>query len=242
MKKTILTAIVFFLCIFLCDAQNLRGGFGHAYFGTAFNLSPNIQSDLEVSSLLGKDLQLNRLAKFGGGGGYGLFAGRILLGGSGFGYEVSDGTVRGQATVTMGGGFVNLGYLVTVKDNLLSFPYIGVGGNGMKLKLKNNTSDESFTIGSKTIAPGSTMNFQAGGISFEAGYAVKFLTFSTNEPGSHGGLMIGLQAGTYLFTGISDWHEERSDDMIPTFSTAYAFSPYLRITIGGGGFKSVDDE
>lgn len=240
MKRYILTGIAI-ACAGFSLAQSLRGGFGHGYFGAAYNISPGIEKDLQVSSLLGNDLQLNRLARFGGGGGYALFGNRILLGGSGFGYRVSDATARGQATLTMGGGFVNIGYLTVYRDNILGFPYAGIGGKGLKAKIKNNTSDESFNIGNRVIRPGEYINLYSGGISFELGYALKFLTFSVKEPGGHGGFMVGVQAGTYIFTGMEDWHEKSSDDVIANFATPYSFSPYLRITIGGGGF-SVSEE
>jgi hypothetical protein len=48
--------------------------------------------------------------------------------------------------------------------------------------------------------------------------------------------MVGIQAGTYMFAGVEDWHEEDTDDLVTSMSKPYAFAPYLRITIGGGGF------
>jgi hypothetical protein len=238
MIKLLVAAIVLLTCSAVAIGQNLRGGFGHAYFGTAFNVSPGIQKDLSASSILGNGIQLNRFAKFGGGGGYALLSKRIMLGGSGFGYKVSDATARGQATVSMGGGFVNIGYMVVSRNNMLSFPYIGIGGNGMKMKLSNDTQDESFDLGNKVIGPGEYKDLRSGGVSFEIGYALKFLTFSVKETGGHGGFMVGVQAGTYLFAGMERWHEQPSEDMISKFSTPYSFSPYLRITIGGGGFST----
>ncbi|HEY0745025.1 MAG TPA: hypothetical protein VGD40_26350 [Chryseosolibacter sp.] len=239
MKKYFLAIV--FSAISLCqtNAQNLRGGFGHAYFGTAMNISPEIQNDLSTSSLLGSDLQLNRLGVFGGGGGYGVF-GRLLLGGSGLGYRVADATSQGQATLSLGGGFVNLGYIATLRENVMTFPYIGIGGKGMNLRVKNDT-DQPFLIGNRSVAPGRELKLNSGGISFEAGYAVKVFTFFLNEPGSrHHGFIVGLQAGTYIFAGLEDWHIESSQDMVPSFSKAYSFSPYIRLTIGGGGFKVLD--
>jgi hypothetical protein len=49
--------------------------------------------------------------------------------------------------------------------------------------------------------------------------------------------MVGLQIGTYFFSGIDNWHEKNTDDVIPVFSRPHVFSPYLRLTIGGGGFS-----
>lgn len=224
------------LLVQVATCQEIRGGFGHGYFGAGLNLSPAIQKDLSSPSLLGSDLQLNRVGIFGGGGGYGLFGRRWLLGGSGVGFRVADATERGEATLSMGGGFINVGYLTTLKESMMSYPYIGIGGNGIDLKVRNST-DEPMSIGNQVIATGDYTKLNAGGISFEAGYAFKFLTFSLAEEGYHGGLMLGIQAGTYIFTGISDWREMSTDEMVSSFSKAYSLSPYIRLTIGGGGFS-----
>jgi hypothetical protein len=240
LNKTIMKTILLMVCVVLSAeiavGQGIRGGgFGHGYIGTALNISPDIQRDLRSSSLLGSELQLNRPGVFGGGGGYGVFGNRLLLGGSGLGFKVSDATSRGEATLSIGGGFVNVGYLVTIKDNMFSFPYIGVGANGMTLKVKNR-SNETFAFGDRDVVSGDFIELTSGGMSFEAGYAFKVLTFSLREEGSHGGLMVGVQAGTYIFTGLQDWNEATTGDIVPSFSKAYSFSPYLRLTIGGGGF------
>ncbi len=240
MRKITLISILmvgYSLTIQQLVAQNIRGGFGHGAFGPVYNISPSIINDLKDPFLLGNDIKLNGLAMLGGGGGYGLLKNNILIGGSGFGYKIADATSRGQATFSIGGGFVNLGYLVIAKRSMIAYPYIGIGATGMNLKLKNNTSGESFNLGSAAIAPGQRKNFNCGGMGFEIGYAVKLLTFSIDEVGPHGGFMVGLQAGTYFFSGVDDWYEEKTDDVISTFSRPNAFSPYLRITIGGGGFN-----
>lgn len=236
MRKNILISLIMVMVSYSL-AQQLRGGFGHAFVGTAFNVSPGIQNDLGSSSLLGNDLQLNHFARVAGGGGYGLIGGKVLLGGSGYGYQVADATNRGQATLSVGGGFVNVGYLIVQRDNLLAFPYFGMGGNGMRLKIKNGTSDNVFDLGNKTINPGRYLNLNSAGLSFEIGYSMQFLTFSLAEDGGHGGLMIGLQAGAYIFSGLEDWHEQNSDDLVASLSATSAFSPYVRLTIGGGGFS-----
>lgn len=217
-------------------AQVIRGGFGYGYVGLAMNISPDIQHDLSASAILGSGLRLNRPGILGGGGGYGVLGKRILLGGSGSGYRIADATSRGQATLSTGGGFVNLGYLISIRQGSFAYPYIGIGGRGMRLSVKN-TTDELFDVGGKVVAPGESIRLNCGGIGFEAGYGIQFLTFSMAETGSCGGLMVGLQVGTYVFAAIEDWHEGSSNDMIPAFSEGYSIAPYIRLTIGGGGFS-----
>ena len=51
--------------------------------------------------------------------------------------------------------------------------------------------------------------------------------------------MIGIQAGGYFFVGTEDWHEKSSDDLLLGLSNALTFAPYVRLTIGGGGFKKI---
>jgi hypothetical protein len=38
---------------------------------------------------------------------------------------------------------------------------------------------------------------------------------------------------------MNDWNDESVDLQISGLSKPIAFSPYLRITIGGGGFKNI---
>jgi hypothetical protein len=238
MKRNIFAAIVGMVISTSALSQNLAGAMGHAYFGSTLNISSGIQENLRVPSLLGGDLQLNRFARLSGGGGYRLIDGRFLIGGSGFGYSVSDATARGKATLSMGGGFVNIGYLLFAKRNLMGFPYIGFGGYGTTLRLKNDTDDDFFNIDNKTINPGQHESLRSGGMGLEVGYSLTFLKFSVRNEESTSGFMIGLQAGTYFFTGIEDWHEKPVDGSTVDVTQAYLFTPYLRVTIGGGGFSS----
>ena len=238
MRKFTLLSILLICCAAQqLWAQSIRGGFGHGAFGPAYILAPSVVNDLKDPSLLGNEFQLNGLSMLSGGGGYGLLNNKILIGGSGFGYKISDATSRGQATFSSGGGFVNLGYLMVARKTMIAFPYIGLGASGMSLKLKNSTSDESFNLGNMTIAPGQSSTFNCESVGFEIGYAIKLLTFSIYEPGHHGGFMVGLQAGSYFFSGVDNWYEKETDDVVASFSRVRAFSPYLRITIGGGGFN-----
>lgn len=236
MRRIVYTCSLVIGCSACLFAQNIHGGFGYGFFGPVYNLSPTVQNDLRVPSLLGDEFQLNGLAMLSGGGGYGLLNNNILIGGSGFGYKISDATQRGQATFSIGGGFVNFGYLLMAKKNMMSFPYFGIGACGMNLKLKNDTPDDIFDLGSVSIEPGNSKNFSSSGIGFEIGYAFKVLTFTMDELGSHGGFMVGLQVGTYYFSGIDNWYEKDTDEVVPAFSRPHAFAPYVRITIGGGGF------
>jgi len=236
MRKNILTCILLGWCAVQLFAQPIRGGFGYGFFGPLYNLSPTIENDLKVPSLLGDGLHLNGVTMLGGGGGYGLLNNNILLGGSGFGYKISDATERGQATFSQGGGFINFGYLHFTKKSMMGFPYFGIGACGMNLELRNDTPDDIFNLGSVTIVPGQSMSFSSASIGLEIGYSIMLLTFPTEEIGNQGGFMVGLQAGSYYFSGIENWHEQGTDNVVPTFSKPYSLSPYIRITIGGGGF------
>ena len=221
------------------NAQNIRGGFGFGYFGPALNRSQNLQYDLRRSASLGRNLKVNRLEILGGGGGYGLFSNGVLLGGSGMGYTVTDATERGQLNLAMGGGFVNVGYILMKRQNIISFAYIGVGGYETKLRVKNTTEGEPILVGDQQIRIGEYLHLHNQGMSFEVGYAFQLLAFSLPEHGSEGGLIVGLQAGTYIFLGTEDWHNESTNDFLLSFSDPFTLAPYIRLTIGGGGFKVV---
>ncbi|ELR68477.1 hypothetical protein C900_00311 [Fulvivirga imtechensis AK7] len=218
------------------ESQHLDGGFGYGYFGAAWNISPDIQQDIENRAFLGPGFSFDLPGRLLGGGGYGLFYNRMLLGGSGFAYRISGATNRGEATLSQGGGFVNIGYITLLKDNIFGFPYVGIGGYSINLRLKNYTSDESFELGNQLVEPGGYMDLTTRGISIEAGYSLKFLTFSLAGPGSRGGFMIGVQVGTFISAFNSGWNEENTGDEIAMLSKPGTFAPYLRVTIGGGGF------
>ncbi|MGC1240888.1 MAG: hypothetical protein WA874_04825 [Chryseosolibacter sp.] len=241
MLRILFTVVQILVSVCLLQGQNVRGGFGHGYFGPVLNVFQNLQNDLRTPSSLGKKLETTRLETLGGGGGYGLFSNGVLLGGSGMGYTVTDATERGQVNLAMGAAYLNVGYLVTKKRNVLGFPYIGVGGYEMKLRVKNSAEGESFAVGDQDVPFDEYLYLHNQGMTFEAGYSLQILTFSLPDNGSKGGLIVGLQAGTYLFVSTEDWHNESTDDVLLSFSDPFGFAPYVRLTIGGGGFKAVSD-
>ena len=72
-----------------------------------------------------------------GGGGYGVVANRLLLGGEGHALITGDGTGRGRnVSLTGGYGFFNLGYLFFPTSSLRASPLVGIGGGGLQLDIR----------------------------------------------------------------------------------------------------------
>lgn len=237
MTKIFIVAAVLATCGISAKGQSVRGAFAHANGGVALHFSPGTQRDLRSPSLLGMDLHLNRMALVAGGNALALMPNRLLLGGSAVGYRVSGATKRGEAQLLMAGALLNVGYLLTFSNRVMSYPFVGVGVNGMWLKVTNETSDDTFVFRNQTVKPGAFTRFMSRGANFEAGYTVQFLTFPLQDRRSKGGVMFGLQVGTLIFAGVEDWRESSSEQPIPSLAQALSFSPYIRLTAGLGTFS-----
>lgn len=216
------------------NAQRILAGFGNAHVGVAMNVCPDLEKDLGASSFLGPDLHLNRPSVLGGAEGY-LTLRRMMFGGSVFVITAEDETTRGRAELTIGSACIHLGYLSTIRNQLIAFPYIGAGGLQTHLNLTNSSAN-AMMLGIRTLERGQQVKLVSHGLCFEAGYSVQFLLFSLLDSDKHYGFMLGLQAGAYMFVAAEKWHVDASDESVPSFTRPISFSPYIRMTIGGGGF------
>jgi hypothetical protein len=76
-----------------------------------------------------------------GGMGFGIVGPGIILGGEGYGFsqEISGDTIIGS--ISGGYGFFNVGYQIFRKGDFFSYPFIGIGGGGSKLKLVQDAGE-----------------------------------------------------------------------------------------------------
>jgi hypothetical protein len=221
------------------NGQAVRGAFCHAYAGAGVHFSPSMQRDLRSASLLGKELQVNRLALLGGGSAFALLTNRMLLGASAIGYSVTGATGRGQVTMLIAGGFLKAGYLFSFRHRVMSYPYIGLGVNGTLLKVSNGTEDETFLVTNHRIAPGRYSRFLSRGVNLEAGYSFEYVLFPLEQRRTNRGAIIGVQAGALIFAGIEDWQVMSEGGAVPLLAQALSFSPYVRLSLGLGAFNLV---
>jgi hypothetical protein len=202
-----------------------------------------LYDELNAPNLLGSNLQQSYFGYTQGGGGYLLLTNRVLFGGTGFSSTASDITPRGQVTMKMGGGIGQIGYLILNKNRWLAFPYLGMGRNDITMKLRNNTSNNIFDLGNLEVLPGETMELRAKTVDFDFGFTMQYFVFHHYGRYRSSGFMLGLQAGTYAFVGIEDWHVKNEVNQISgLLSKPSIFMPYFRITIGGGGFRTINKD
>ena len=189
----------------------------------------------------------NRLAEAGyptftsemlslGGGGYGVVANRLLLGGEGHALTTTDGTFQGR-TVSVGGGYglFTLGYLFRPTSNLRAFPLAGVGGGGLQLEIESTGDPNNFDEilnnpnRSATVGRASLLVSLGGGIEYQFG-----------PPGKSGGVRLGLRAGYVISALNSDW--QLDENSLSGGPDATMQGPFIRLTIGGGGGSDNKDE
>ena len=219
--------------------QAVRGGFLHAYAGAGVHFSPSMQRDLRSHTLLGKDLQVNRMALTAGGSAFSLLTNRMLLGASAIGYGVTGATGRGEVTMLIAGGFLKVGYLFSFRHRVMSYPYVGLGVNGTLLKVSNGTQDETFQITDHPIGPGRYSRFLSRGVNFEAGYSFEYVLFPLEQRRTNRGAILGVQAGALIFAGVEDWQVISEGGAVPLLAQALSFSPYVRLSVGFGAFNLV---
>ncbi len=161
-----------------------------------------------------------------GGGGYGVVADVIMLGGEGYGLFTGEKAYQGRS-VSLGGGygFFNVGYLHRLTPHLRVYPMLGLGGGGLTLQIGSaeaGSFDEVLQNPNRqaTLTRGSFLVSLGGGLEYRFGDA-------------EGGFLLGLRAGYLLAPYRSDWH--LGDEVLGDGPDASLAGPFVRLTIGGGG-------
>lgn len=166
---------------------------------------------------------------FGGGGGT-LFGRRFWLGGKGYGIILpTESSDRGRAHVRGGGGGFDVGVAVINRPHALVIPYLGVGGFGVSVDVRNRTQTPMAVGAGSVLAPGEERTYDTGFWTIDAGVRTFALTFVKNGGWAAGvdiGLMTSLVPSSFEVDGIG------LRDVPPGRMTA----GYLRLMIGGGGF------
>ena len=170
-----------------------------------------------------------------GGGGYGVVANRLMLGGEGHGLLTADGSRRGRS-VSVGGGYglFNLGYLFRPASGLRAYPLIGLGGGGLQLEIESTGTADNFDAvlddpnRSASVARASLLVNLGGGLEYQFG-----------TPGEGRTARLGLRAGYMISALSSDW--QLGDHSLAGGPDASLQGPFLRLTIGGVDVSG-DDE
>ena len=228
-------ATVFLTCIALffgIRSQVAAQGFGHFSVGPVIGNFSKLERDLQQFSMFGQDFYLPASGISVGGGGFAVMDNGIMIGGNGLGaFFGSDGNANGQASLTTGGGFFNLGYPMHRDGGWLLYPYAGFGYTGTTLELSNTGRRPVSLSVSHSLHAGETEKYTTGGISLEGGVGLKKLMMRQN---SKGGFLFGIDLGTYGLPVLQGW--EHDGEKITSLTSTRAQAFYIKLSFGGGFF------
>jgi hypothetical protein len=246
--KTSFTFLVLFLTLGTVNAQdscahrcgsNLpynAGGFGHFYTGPSYFQYGEVSSYLEKPAVLNASLPV-RIGTIAGGEGTALL-GNFLIGGGGFGQNVVRTTTdSARVDVSIGGGYFKFGYICWYKNQSFGYVYGGIGWGGLNVHLENLTDETPIAFNRRNpLQPGFKADYNLAFNIYDFGISYKKLFAGHDAKDESGGFMLGFDAGCMIMAPTSEWNNNK-DDVIsgPPVPTAF-LNPYLRITIGGGGF------
>jgi len=169
-----------------------------------------------------------------GGGGHGIIN-RVIIGGEGhglFGGE-KESAISGETyktSLAVGYGFFDIGYILYSKGDLNIYPFLGLGGGGISVKIAER---EAPSFDEVLDNPKRSANLSSGGFLLNLALGVDYLLKLAEDENGEGGLVFGLRMG-YTFTPIKgDWQMDGID--VSGGPEVGITGPYIRFMIGGGG-------
>ena len=174
----------------------------------------------------------SKTAAIMGGGGLAV-ARKWVIGGEGFG--IVGRKVNGpsaEARLTGGYGFFDLGRVLWKRTGSFGALMGGFGGGGMEIEVGSTSYPESF--GAALDAPYHSTRMSKGGLMAKLSLMGQFLVTRKKRGRCFNGLVIGFDAGYVLPIYESGWMIGEKN--IGSGPASGITGPYLRITIGGGGF------
>jgi len=225
------------------NEKQISGGFGHFFIGPALFQTQTMTDYLKRNDILGAAYSPSNIGYTIGGEGAAVF-GQFIIGGGGFALiSPITSTDAGMARATIGGGYFKMGYLFYKKQNTFMFAYAAVGGSGYNIELSNLSDSVSLHFNHKApITPAAKENYSVSGFLMDLGVSLKTIPLggiADNKRGNKkekGGLILGFDAGCFLVLPTSKWSTEKIVVSGPP-NLPQLLSPYIRLTIGGGGFN-----
>jgi len=216
---------------------DFSGGYGHFYTGVGWIEPSDLVSHLQSPEVFGSSFTWDNVAINTGIEGYAEIH-RLLVGGGGFGLLSQDmESDPGVMRFGFGGGYAKVGYVVYQQPRYFASLMAGFGGGVMYVGIEN-LSDEPIYFSSTTpVLPGGDEDYFRGYLLYDIAVNNKFIATKINQTSrKFGGLMFGLDAGATIALPVDTWRDDvGAVTGIP--SPGSFVSPYLRLTIGGGGFR-----
>lgn len=214
------------------------GGYGHFFTGIAWIEPTDLVNHLRKPEVLGSGFNWTNAGVSGGAEGFAEIH-NLLIGGGGYGIYIDN--MEGESSVTrfsFGGGFVKVGYVPVQNPRYFMSVNAGFGGGVMYLGIENESDDTPIYFSSnEPIQPNQAEDYFRGYMQYDLSITNKFIA-SRVDPNRRkfGGVMFGLDLGATLGLPVDTWRDgDGPVTGIPSPGTV--ISPYLRLTIGGGGFR-----
>lgn len=214
-------------------AQIEGGGFGHFQVGPSAGKFGSMEQYLNNMNSL-SPVAISRGGMMAGGAGYGIVR-NLLIGGQGMAVShVVSNSENASIMMSCGTGMFSMGYIVYSRNKMFLYPYLSIGAGGYSLSMENK-GNTTLNFGNQKVNPGETKIFTLEQSMYDLGFSLKGLPFARKAEQS-GGFMLGVELGTLLSVPVGNWNNDQGDFIQepPVFGQ---FQPYLRISIGGGGFK-----
>ena len=206
------------------------GGLGYLAIGAMHGSFHFLDEALRDPAALGPGFERGDTAFTVGGGGGALIGRRLWLGGKGYGFILpTESSDRGRARISGGGGGFELGIAAVNRPHALVIPYIGLGGLGTSVTVRNRTAAAMSLGGVPLLPPGEDRTLTGGFWTFDAGIRAFGLYF----PGG-GGWAAGLDLG--VTTTVVPSSYELDGASLSGVAPARMTAGYLRLMLGGGGF------
>ena len=219
-------------------ASDFSGGYGHFFTGMGWIEPSDLISHLQSPEVFGSSFVWDNVAINTGIEGYAEIH-RLLVGGGGFGLITQNmESDRGVLRFGFGGGYAKIGYVVYQQPRYFASLMAGFGGGVMYVGIENTSDQTPIYFSSNTpVLPRGDEDYFRGYLLYDLAVNNKFIATKINQNSrKFGGLMFGLDLGATIALPVDTWRDDVGTVTgIP--SPGSFVSPYLRLTIGGGGFR-----
>ncbi len=217
---------------------SFSGGYGHFFTGVSLITPDDLVNHLRSPEVFGTSLKWNNTALTAGAEGYAELH-RLLVGFGAYGMRVEDMQAdSGTTRFAYGGALIKVGYSIYQNPKYFLSLMAGFGGGLMYVGIDNESTQTPIYFSSnEPVFPRQDQDYYRGYLLYDLTIGNKFIA-TTVYPGStkFGGFMIGLDLGATFGFPVDTWRDDNSSVTgIPSPGTV--ISPFIRLTIGGGGFR-----
>ena len=214
------------------------GGYGYFFTGMGWMEPSDLVSHLKSNDVLGPSFVWENMGISTGIEGFAEIH-NLLVGGGGYGIYIENmESDRGTTRLSFGGGYVKVGYVAYQQPRYFLSVNAGFGGGVMYVGIENTSESTPIWFSSTIpVLPKQDKDYFRGHLLYDLSITNKLIaTYIDDNRRKYGGLMFGLDVGATFGLPVDTWRDDNgSVSGIP--SPGNFVSPYLRLTIGGGGFR-----